>query len=74
MPTDGYVEFSYGPVPFRYIEWLEIRKTYITMKTLGKDDVSDKTEMILGELNANDYITSESEYSFVIYGYKRATQ
>ena len=75
MPVPGYVEFSGGPTPFRYIEWLEIKK--VASKHIGmlvSDRLTDRSgdiQNVIGQMNL-DY--EESDLSFVIFGYRRASQ
>jgi hypothetical protein len=75
MPVPGYVEFSGGPTPFRYIEWLEIKK--VASKHIGmlvSDCLADRyceIQNVIGQMNLN---YEENDLSFVIYGYRRASQ
>jgi hypothetical protein len=75
MPVPGYVEFSGGPTPFRYIEWLEIKK--VASKHIGmlvSDCLADRSceiQNVIGQMNLN---YEENDLSFVIYGYRRASQ
>lgn len=74
MPVPGYVEFSGGPTPFRFIEWLEINKAANGHGKLAADRVTDRTREIREVLETMNLDVEETEASFIVRGYRRASQ
>ena len=75
MPVPGYVEFSGGPTPFRFIEWLEIKKTASSyMGRLVSDRLTDCSAEIKDVLSKMTIDFEENDLSYVIYGYRRTSQ
>jgi len=74
MPVPGYVEFSGGPTPLRFIEWLEVRKTTDRHGRFASDRASDCYSEIQNVLATMTVDVEETHSSFIIYGYRRASR
>ncbi|MEM1099412.1 MAG: DUF6678 family protein [Planctomycetota bacterium] len=73
-PLPGYVEFSGGPVPFCFIEWLEIKKKANGYGKLATDKVTDRTAKIRAVLQIMNLDVEETDLSFVVRGYRRPSK
>lgn len=75
IPVSGYVEFSCGPYPFRYIEWLEIQKIFSRYRgRLIENEKSDLSLIIDKKLSSLNLDVEQTLDSFIVYGYRRASQ
>lgn len=74
MPVPGYVEFSGGPTPFRFIEWLEIKKAANGYGKLASDRITDRTTEIREVLAKMNLDLEETETTFIVRGYIRSSQ
>jgi hypothetical protein len=74
MPSPGYVEFSGGPTPFRFIEWLEIRKADCCFGPLAAKQITDRSQEIRVLLDSQLLDVVETESSFIVHGYRRASE
>jgi hypothetical protein len=74
IPVAGYVEFSGGPTPFRFIEWLEIKKETDEFGKLAADRLRDRSKEIRDVLSSMKLDIEETSGSYIVYGYRRASQ
>lgn len=74
MPVPGYVEFSCGPTPFRFIEWLEIKKETDGYGKLAANRLRDKSQEIWDVLSSMSLDIEETRASYIVYGYRLASQ
>ena len=72
MPILGYVEFSGGPTPFRFIEWLEIKKVTDGYGKLAANRLRDRSQEIRDALSSMSLDIEETTASYIVYGYRRA--
>jgi hypothetical protein len=73
MPVPGYVEFSGGPTPFRFIEWLEIKKVAIGFGQFAANRVTDRCHELQVVLDSQHLDFEETETTFIVRGYRRAS-
>ena len=70
MPVPGYVEFSGGPTPFRFIEWLEIKKVATGFGQLAASRVTDRCHELQVVLDSQNLDFEETETTFIVRGYR----
>jgi len=73
MPVPGYVEFSGGPTPFRFIEWLEIKKVAIGFGQVAANQITDRSHELHVVLGSQHLDFEETETTFIVRGYRRAS-